>query len=85
MHPSCHAPKTTTNPEPSNTSEPIVKNETTPSPSPETIEETVDQITKVPKAPPKQARKQDKLKYLEDLENNLKKTQEKVAKQKIKE
>jgi len=45
----------------------------------------VDQITKIPQAPPKTASKEQKLKYLEDLENNLKKTQEKIAKQKVKE
>jgi hypothetical protein len=39
-----------------------------------TIDETVDQISKIPKAPPQTATKEEKLKYLEDLENNLKKT-----------
>lgn len=39
----------------------------------------------MPKPPPETASKEQKLKYLEDLENNLKKTKENIHKQKEKE
>ena len=44
-----------------------------------------DSVEKLPQPPPKTASKKDKLKYLEDLENNLKQTKEKIHKEKEKE